>query len=35
VPLLYVIRVTLVSESDDNDPPFGDETGSISQLTWR
>ncbi len=25
VPLLYVIRVALVPESDDNDPPVGDE----------
>ncbi len=32
VPLLYVIRVTLVPEDDDDDPTFGDEDSKYTSI---
>jgi hypothetical protein len=32
VPLLYVIRVALVPEDDDNDPAFGEEESKYTSI---
>jgi hypothetical protein len=35
VPLVYVIRILIIPEDKNNDPPFGSKDPSIHPLIWR